>query len=154
MAGSTTRSEPTSRDRPRRECPDRRVPSGSPAQHEVTHPWLAELLGGQDDVVVPDAVWVGFLRIVTHPNALLQPSTLDEAASFITDVVGAPAYLTAAPFTESATRLVHLCRESQASGNLVPDAYIASVALGYGCPVATFDRDFRRFDGLAIVTPR
>lgn len=122
-------------------------------QHAIARPWLAALLGGHDDVVVPDTVWVGFLRIVTHPNALVQPSTLEETASFITDVVSAPAYLTAAPFTESATRLVDLCRESQASGNLVPDAYIASVALGYGCPVASFDRDFRRFDGLAIVVP-
>lgn len=121
--------------------------------HDATRPWLAALLGGYDDVVVPDPVWVGFLRIVTHPNALIEPSSLDEAAAFITDVVSAPAYLTAPPFTESATRLVDLCRESQATANLVPDAYIASVALGYGCPVATFDRDFRRFDGLAIVTP-
>lgn len=121
--------------------------------HTITHPWLSALLGSQDDVVVPDPVWVGFLRIVTHPSAMVQPSTLDEAAVFIRDVVSAPAYLTAAPFTESASLLVELCRESQATGNLVPDAYIASVALGYTCPVATFDRDFRRFDGLAIVTP-
>lgn len=121
--------------------------------HARTHPWLSSLLGGLSDVVVPDAVWVGFLRIVTHPSAMVQPSSLDEASSFIRDVVSAPAYLSAAPFAASASRLIELCRDSQATGNLVPDAYIASVALGYGCPVATFDRDFRRFDGLEIVTP-
>jgi predicted nucleic acid-binding protein len=44
-------------------------------------------------------------------------------------------------------------RAFHATGNLVPDAYIASVVLGYDCPVATFDRDFRRFDGPRIVTP-
>lgn len=121
--------------------------------HTIANPWLSELLGGYDDVVVPDSVWVGFLRIVTHPMAMTQPSALDEAAEFVREVVSAPAYLTAAPFTEAASRLVELCRESQATGNLVPDAYIASVALGYGCPVATFDRDFRRFDGLTVVTP-
>lgn len=37
--------------------------------------------------------------------------------------------------------------------NLVPDAYIATVAITHGCPVATFDRDFRRFDDLTVVTP-
>lgn len=122
-------------------------------QHATAHPWLAGLLGGYDDVVVPDAVWTGFVRIVTLKGAFAQPSSLDETASFIRDVVGAPAYLTAAPLAESATRLIALCQDSQATGNLVPDAYIASVALGYACPVATFDRDFRRFDGLRIVTP-
>ncbi len=121
--------------------------------HRLALPWLTDMLGGPDDVVIPDAVWVGFLRVVTLRGAFVQPSSLDEASSFIHDVVFAPAYLTAAPLVESATRLVALCTESQATGNLVPDAYIASVALGYGCPVATFDRDFRRFDGLKIIAP-
>lgn len=121
--------------------------------HEIAHPWLTALLGGFDDVVIPDAVWTGFLRIVTLRGAFAQPSTLDEAAAFIHDVASSPAFLTAARLPGSATRLVALCQETQSTGNLVPDAYIASVALGYGCPVATFDRDFRRFDGLRIVTP-
>jgi toxin-antitoxin system PIN domain toxin len=121
--------------------------------HATAHPWLQQALGGFDDIVIPDAVWTGFLRIVTLRGAFAVPSSLEEAASFILAVVSAPAYLTAAPFAENATRLVALCRASDATGNLVPDAYIASVALGYDCPVATFDRDFRRFDGLRIVTP-
>ncbi|OJU38794.1 MAG: hypothetical protein BGN97_10735 [Microbacterium sp. 69-10] len=121
--------------------------------HEIAHTWLGQALGGFDDVVIPDAVWTGFLRIVTLRGAFAVPSTLDEASDFIRVVVAAPAYLTAAPFTESATRLVALCQESDSTGNLVPDAYIASVALGYDCPVATFDRDFRRFDGVRVVTP-
>lgn len=121
--------------------------------HEIAHPWLATRLGGVEDIVVPDAVWSGFLRIVTHPRAMVQPSSLDEAAAFIHDVANAPAYRTAATAGDAPQRLVELCRTSQATGDLVPDAYIASVALSLGSAVATFDRDFRRFDGLAIVTP-
>ncbi|UJP10330.1 PIN domain-containing protein [Microbacterium sp. KUDC0406] len=121
--------------------------------HDVALPWLSQALSGSDDIVVPDAVWTGFLRIVTLPGAFRVPSRLDEASAFIHDVVSAGAYLTAAPLIDGATHLVALCIETQATGNLVPDAYIASVALGYDCPVATFDRDFRRFDGLRIITP-
>ncbi|MGB4779381.1 TA system VapC family ribonuclease toxin [Microbacterium sp.] len=121
--------------------------------HEAALPWLAQALGGFDEVVIPDAVWVGFLRIVTLRGAFTNPSTLDEAATFVQEVVSAPAYLPVPPFPGGATRLVALCRESQATGNLVPDAYIAAVALGYDCPVATFDRDFRRFDGLRTIAP-
>lgn len=43
--------------------------------------------------------------------------------------------------------------DSDAWGNLIPDAYLASVARAHAVPVASFDRDFRRFDGLEIVVP-
>lgn len=121
--------------------------------HATALPWLSNVLAGYDEIAIPDAVWTGFLRIVTHPAAMKQPSSLQEAAAFIRDLTSAPAYASGAHVERAVERLVELCQVSQATGNLVPDAYIASIALAYGCPVATFDRDFRRFDGLAIITP-
>jgi uncharacterized protein len=41
-----------------------------------------------------------------------------------------------------------LCRENGAAGNLVPDAYLAALAIEAGCELITTDRDFARFDGL------
>jgi predicted nucleic acid-binding protein len=43
--------------------------------------------------------------------------------------------------------------DSDAWGNLVPDAYLASIARAYAVPVASFDRDFRRFEGLEVIVP-
>ena len=40
-------------------------------------------------------------------------------------------------------------RNAGASANLVTDAYIAAAAIAMGATVVTFDRDFRRFDGLS-----
>ena len=42
-------------------------------------------------------------------------------------------------------------RGADASANLVTDAYIASAAMAMGATVVTFDRDFRRFDGLSVL---
>ena len=41
-----------------------------------------------------------------------------------------------------------LCRKADAVGKLVPDAYLAALALERGCELITADRDFRRFPGL------
>ena len=46
-----------------------------------------------------------------------------------------------------------LCRESEARGNLVPDAYLAALAIESGCEWVTTDRDFSRFPGLRWKTP-
>ena len=46
-----------------------------------------------------------------------------------------------------------VCSRFDVSGDLVPDAFLAALAIAYGGAVASFDRDFRRFEGLALVRP-
>ena len=41
-----------------------------------------------------------------------------------------------------------LCREAGAKGNLVPDAWLAALAIESGCEFVTTDRDFARFPEL------
>jgi hypothetical protein len=41
-----------------------------------------------------------------------------------------------------------LCLQAGVRGNLVPDAYLAALAIEHGCEVVTTDKDFTRFPGL------
>lgn len=41
-----------------------------------------------------------------------------------------------------------LCRSARARGNLVPDAYLAALAIESGTEWITTDRDYARFPGL------
>jgi hypothetical protein len=41
-----------------------------------------------------------------------------------------------------------LCRSAEVKGNLVPDAYLAALAIESGSERVTTDRDFSRFPGL------
>jgi hypothetical protein len=41
-----------------------------------------------------------------------------------------------------------LCREVNAKGNLIPDAYLAALAIESGSEWITTDRDYARFPGL------
>ena len=44
-------------------------------------------------------------------------------------------------------------RCGEATGDLVPDAVLAALAVEHGGEVVTFDRDFARFPGLRWVRP-
>ena len=44
--------------------------------------------------------------------------------------------------------MADLCRKADAGGKLIPDAYLAALALEHGCEVVTAGQDFRRFPGL------
>jgi predicted nucleic acid-binding protein len=43
---------------------------------------------------------------------------------------------------------VDLCRKVGAKGNLIPDAYLAALAIESGSEWITTDRDYARFPGL------
>ncbi len=121
--------------------------------HEAVTPWFDSLLGGGSPFGVPDAVWVGFVRIVTNRRIFLIPADVSEAFEFVTAVAAHPGYRSMTPDEDLIPTWQRLCREGQAGGDLVPDAYIAAVAMRIGGTVATRDRDFRRFDGLRTLDP-
>jgi toxin-antitoxin system PIN domain toxin len=123
-------------------------------EHLATKSWLEDLLSRTGtNVIVPDLVWVGYLRIVTNRRVFAVPTTVGEATEFVRAVCAAPGYLAAPGLPEGLAPFLALCQESRASANLITDAYIAAVARVNACPVATFDRDFRRFDGISLVVP-
>jgi uncharacterized protein len=43
---------------------------------------------------------------------------------------------------------VDLCRRTPARGNLIPDAYLAALAIESGSELVSTDRDYARFAGL------
>jgi len=121
--------------------------------HPIVRPWFEQTLATGADIVVPDFVWVGFLRLVTNTHIFEVPSTLAEAFAFVDAVTSAPSYRSVPGLPNGLGVFRQTAVVGEADGNLIPDAYIASVARALACPVATLDRDFRRFDDLHIVTP-
>lgn len=120
--------------------------------HPIARPFFSDALA-HDDVIVPDAVWSGFLRVVTSRRIFHVPTPMADAISFVRAVTSSSRYRLVAGLVDGLDPLLSLIEASESTSDLVPDAYIAAVAMAHGCPVATLDRDFRRFDGLRIVTP-
>ncbi len=95
-----------------------------------------------------DEALSGFLRVVTHPRIFRTPTPIGEALAFVTVVRNRPNCIRVSPGPRHWDVFLRLCRETNAKGNLVADAYLAALAIESGSEWVTTDRDFSRFAGL------
>lgn len=121
--------------------------------HEAVRAWFDDVLAGTDQVAVPRTVWASYLRLVTSSRVFQVPSTVPEALGFARAVAGHPQHLQAEPGARHLDLLEQTCRGADATGNLVPDAVLAAIALEHACTIATLDRDFARFTAVPHVRP-
>ena len=117
-------------------------------EHGVCAHWLRQLLDGDIAYGMSEFVLSSFLRIVTHPKIFSEPSPLEEALAFTEVVRDQPHCVLIMPGDRHWDIFRRLCREAGARGGLVPDAYLAALAIESGSEWITMDRDFSRFKGL------
>jgi toxin-antitoxin system PIN domain toxin len=121
---------------------------GDAPDHGDYHAWLTEVVNGDEPFGLADGVLSGFLRIATHPRVFDPPSPLKDALAFIEALRDRPNCVPVAPGPRHWPLFTRLCQESGAKGNLIPDAYLAALAVESGSEWITTDRDFSRFPGL------
>lgn len=118
------------------------------ARHKDYRQWLSAATAADTPCGSAGVVLSGFLRIVTHPRALSPPAPIEDALGFIDDLRGRAGYVELMPGRRHWGIFSRLCREAGAKGNLVPDAYLAAIAIESGAELATADRGFARFPDL------
>lgn len=123
------------------------------AHHRRVAPWLTELSAAPARFTVPDGVWASYVRLVTNRRVFPVPTPTSVAFTFMRAIQTAPSYRAIAPGERHLEIFERLCVEGQATGDLVPDAYLAALAIDQGATLATLDRDFTRFEGLRTTTP-
>ncbi len=121
--------------------------------HAAMRQWFEGLVAGSEAFAVPNGVWASFLRLVTNRHAFPLPTPVDEAFAYIEAVRAQPNHRELEPGPHHLALLLRLCLEADATGDLVPDAAIAAIALEHGCAVASLDRDFARFASIDHVVP-
>jgi uncharacterized protein len=126
---------------------------GDHPHHSPVRRWFDAAFVPGADFVIPDLVWVGFLRIVTGNHVFEIPSPRETAFAFLDAVTRSSAYVSVAGLRDGWAEVSRMSDDADAHGNLIPDAYIATIARMNACPVATMDRDYRRFTGIEIVDP-
>ena len=95
----------------------------------------------------------GFLRIVTHPRVFTRPTPPAQAIAFCETLRSRPNATVLAPGRRHWQIFTGLCTETGARGDLVPDAYLAALAIETGSEWITTDGDYRRFRGLRLRHP-
>ena len=116
--------------------------------HERYAAWLRKAIASEQAYGVSELVLSGFLRIVTHPRVMKQPAPIDAALAFAQALRTQPNAVRLEPGARHWEIFERLCRDAGATGNLVPDAYLAAIAIEHGADFVTTDRDFARFSGL------
>jgi len=117
--------------------------------HRAYREWLEASINSDQAYGVADIVLSGFLRVVTHPRVFNPPSTIEQALAFVQNVRNQPNCVIIRPGPRHWTIFEELCRAANVKGNLVPDAFLAALAIESGSEWITTDRDYSRFPGLS-----
>ena len=110
--------------------------------------WLERQASSATAFGVSELILSGFLRIVTNPRIFKVPTPLSQALEFASAVRELPNAVPVSPGERHWGIFTRLCEAVEARGNLVPDAYLAALALESGAEWITADGDFSRFPGL------
>jgi toxin-antitoxin system PIN domain toxin len=117
-------------------------------RHDDYRNWLSQVIQSDQAYGMCDLVFSGFLRVVTHRRIFDPQSSLEDALAFIEEVRSQPNCMIVAPGPRHWSIFTRLCQQAGAKGNLVPDAYLAALAIESGSEWISTDRDFSRFPGL------
>ncbi len=118
------------------------------SNHETCRVWLGNVINGDARYGMAPQVLSGLIRITTHPKVFMEPSSLGEALEFCNVLLAQSHCMVIQPGERHWEIFSRLCREADARGNLVPDAWFAALAIESGCEWITLDRDYARFKGL------
>jgi toxin-antitoxin system PIN domain toxin len=121
--------------------------------HEAHRQWLVDALTGGEPFGVSEAVLASFVRLVTNHRVYKDPTPPAEALGFCGDVLASQVAVRVRPGERHWELFAGLCRTVGARGNVVPDAFLAALAIEQGATWVTHDRGFARFPGLRWTTP-
>lgn len=124
----------------------------SPA-HLSDRRWLESVVNGPSRFGMSELVLSGFVRVVTHPRIQRVPTPPGTALEFVSSVLSSPSCVRVRPGGQHLEIFRRLVNEVGATGNTVPDAFHAALAIESGSTWVTNDRGFARFPGLRWQLP-
>jgi uncharacterized protein len=122
-------------------------------RHVEYRTWMDALIAGPEPYMVSDVALNGVIRIVTDRHIYKNATPTQVALNYAEKIRDQPHAQVISPGARFWSIFTNLCLKVGASGKLVPDAYLAALAIEHGCEVITTDKDFRRFPGLRVSHP-
>lgn len=114
--------------------------------HEYYRDWLNYVLESGEGFLYSEWVLSSFVRIVTNARIYREPSPINEAFEFADSIRDHPLAIGATPGSNHWSLFRALCQRAQARGKLVPDAYLAALAIEHDAEWITADNDFAMFE--------
>lgn len=121
--------------------------------HAIYRKWLDSIVNSDMAYGMSPQVLASVIRVATHPRIFSHPSQVAEAIAFTTLLMEQPHCQIIQPGPRHWSIFRNLCQSTNSTGNLVPDAWFAALAIESGCEWITIDRDYARFEGLRWRNP-
>ncbi len=121
---------------------------GDSAEHIQYRRWLDSMINGESIYGMSPQILSSLIRICTNPRIYIQPSKLEESLHYCNILLEQPHCELIQPGPRHWMIFSRLCQEEKITGNLVPDAWFAALALESGCEWITTDGDYKRFKEL------
>ncbi|MGI8517966.1 MAG: type II toxin-antitoxin system VapC family toxin [Acidimicrobiia bacterium] len=121
--------------------------AGTP-RHEDFRAWLESVVSGPGSFALSELVLSAVVRILTHPGIFVSPNSVSDVLARLDQLRGRANCVLISPGPRHWEIFTGLCTSAGAKGNLIPDAYLAALAIESGSEWITTDRDFARFPGL------
>ncbi len=116
--------------------------------HDRCRAWLVDAFSGGGEVGLSELVLSGVLRVLTHPRVFHPPMSSEEATAFVDAVLAQPAATALRPGSGHWRIFRGMFTARRLTGNHVPDAYHAALAIEHGCQWVTLDHGFAAYPGL------
>ncbi|MDE3009469.1 MAG: PIN domain-containing protein [Pseudomonadota bacterium] len=124
--------------------------NASSRQHPAARDWLETAIKSRDGVGLAWMSLLGFIRLSTRHAILPRPLDHQQALELVRNWVDHPNTRILHPTERHLQVLSRLLTGAGHAGNLTTDAHLAALAIEHGAVLASFDRDFARFSGLAF----
>jgi toxin-antitoxin system PIN domain toxin len=121
--------------------------------HDRCRRWVEERFSGEEPVALAWVTVLAFVRIATNPRVFERPLLAAEALSIVASWLERPSVCVIEAGEACWLIWKQLVVDSQSTGPLVMDAYLAALALENGATLASTDRDFTRFPRVKLVNP-
>lgn len=122
-------------------------------QHAKAARWWEDRLNGVEPIGLPHVVLFAFVRLATSARVFAAPMALEEAAAIVRAWLGNSHVVALEGGPQHVEMTLELLQNAGATGNLVTDAQIATIAISHKATVFTNDSDFQRFPGLKVQNP-
>ncbi|HEY7052400.1 MAG TPA: type II toxin-antitoxin system VapC family toxin [Mycobacterium sp.] len=114
-------------------------------RHSSYAEWLKRVMVGHEPVGLSELVLSAVVRLATFHRIYREPSSTEETLQFCRTLRNAPAAISLRPGPRHWAIFETLCRDGNATANLVPAAYHAALAIENDATWITNDRGFARF---------
>ncbi|TMR92487.1 type II toxin-antitoxin system VapC family toxin [Nonomuraea basaltis] len=121
--------------------------------HVACHKLVDELINGDSAYAVTDYVINGVVRVLSVEALYDDPPAMEQILDYVDQVRNQPHAVLVNPGERHWEIFRKLCRQTNARRKLIPDAYLAALAIEHGCEFVTCDKDFARFEGLRWRSP-